>query len=96
MEKITNNTTKDSNLITINSLNEFISAINDLTKDCRLYKEVIEHFIEKIKNKEESKEKDWEYYSSTFLIQESNAIYYALSKLLGDIGLDKKNELINL
>lgn len=96
MEKITNNTTKDSNLITINSLNEFISAINDLTKDCRLYKEVIEHFIEKIKNKEESKEKDWEYYSSTFLIQECNAIYYALSKLLGDIGLDKKKELINL
>lgn len=89
-------TAKDRNSIEINSLNDFISAINELTKDCRLYKEVVNQFIEKIKNKEECKEKKWKYYSSTFLIQEAKAILFALANLLNNISTDRRKELIDL
>ena len=87
---------KNNNSIEINSLNDFICEINKLTKDFRLYREVINQFIEKLKKREKSPKKDWEYYTSTFITQESNAISYAFGKLLYNTNLDKKAELINL
>jgi len=96
IKKVIIKTAKADNSIEINTLNDFISAINEQTKDCRLYHEVINQFIEKIKNRKETKEKDWEYYSSTFLMQECKAIYYAFSKLIDNTSRDKKEELIHL
>lgn len=87
---------KNNYSIEINSLNEFISTINELTKDLRLYKEVIDLFIEKLRDKKKCKEKDWKYYSFTFLNQEVNAIFFAFAKLLYKTNPIRKAELFEL
>ncbi|WP_294959952.1 FRG domain-containing protein [uncultured Fibrobacter sp.] len=87
---------KDRHSIEINSLSDFINAINDLTKDFRLYNEIIYQFIEKIKNKKRSTQKDWKYYSSSFIIQEVKAISYAFAKLLYNTDSINKAELFDL
>lgn len=97
MKKIVSDKTKRSSYsIEINSLKDFVSTINELTKDFRLYKEIINQFIEKLESKEKEKDKDWGYYSSSFITHEAEAISYAFAKLLFNTDLNKKGELIEL
>ena len=81
----------------INSLSDYIVAINNVAKGTELYGQVINQFIEKIKKKSKEKhDKAWEYYSSTFLIREIQSIFFALVNFIDKVDLAHKNKLINL
>jgi len=92
------NSSRNENSITIDSVSEFIYVINNLTKDLKLYKEIINQLIEKIKikSKETNSEKDWEYYSSFFLVKEANAMFFAFSNLFDKVSCVLKAEIVDL
>ncbi len=97
MKKMVSDKTKRSSYsIEINSLKDFVSTINELTKDFRLYREIINQFIEKLKTKEKSNDKNWVYYSSSFITHEAEAIFYAFAKQLYNTDPIRKAELIDL
>lgn len=93
----TNDVSRKEEAVEISSLCDFIRVISDLTNGTKLYKQVIETFIEKIKRKSNEKyNKTWELYSSTFLTKEIQNIFIALANFTAKTSKAHKDELAEI
>lgn len=93
----TNNVTRKEKAVEITSLGDFIRVISDLTNGTELYKQVIDIFIEKIKQKSKDKyNKTWNLYYSTFLTREIQNIFIALTNFTTKANKAHKNELAEI
>ena len=90
----TNNSMESEESIEIHSLCDFIRVIGDLTKGTKLYEQVVNRFIEKIKQKSKSPyPKARDYYSSTFLIREAQSIFFAIVNFIDKFSQVNKYKL---